>query len=293
MEEQKEKTEELLLNILPAETAEELKTKGKATARHYNMVSVLFTDFKGFTAIAEAIEPQQLVNELDECFINFDDIIAKYHIEKIKMTSTGSIQCTGLKVGTSSGFLKSTSGLVSIETITTSDISNLSSYNSLSNYAGLNHTHQITNNNIKVGDTTLASITTGTDNIAIGNNALNANSTGNRNIAIGSLALDTAIGASDNVCIGHNTITATTTGNNNVAISSYALDSNTTGSSNIAIGYGALTANTTASFNIAIGDACLYSTTTGGQNVAIGYNVPKSMLNGMAAEPMAMGMPAW
>lgn len=94
LQEQTEKTEELLLNILPAETAEELKSKGKATARHYDLVSVLFTDFKGFTKIAEGIKPEELINELDICFIKFDEIIAEYNIEKIK-TIGDAYMCAG------------------------------------------------------------------------------------------------------------------------------------------------------------------------------------------------------
>lgn len=94
LQEQTEKTEELLLNILPSETAEELKHNGKATARHYNLVSILFTDFKGFTKIAELITPEDLVNELDICFIKFDEIIAQYNIEKIK-TIGDAYMCAG------------------------------------------------------------------------------------------------------------------------------------------------------------------------------------------------------
>lgn len=91
---EKEKTEKLLLNILPRETAEELRKSGKATARHYNQVSVLFTDFKGFTRFAESTRPEDLVQELDRCFIAFDDIIAKYHLEKIK-TIGDAYMCAG------------------------------------------------------------------------------------------------------------------------------------------------------------------------------------------------------
>lgn len=91
---EKRKVESLLLNILPKETADELQKKGKATARHYNMVSVMFTDFKGFTAIAEQTDPEDLVAELDRCFVHFDDIIEKYHLEKIK-TIGDSYMCAG------------------------------------------------------------------------------------------------------------------------------------------------------------------------------------------------------
>lgn len=91
---QKEKTEDLLLNILPRETAEELKVKGHATTRHYNMASVMFTDFKDFTKISESIKPTELISELDTCFKKFDDIIEKYGLEKIK-TIGDSYMCAG------------------------------------------------------------------------------------------------------------------------------------------------------------------------------------------------------
>ena len=94
LEEEKVKTEELLLNILPKDTAAELQKHGKATARHYNQVSVLFTDFKGFTQFAENTKPEELVNELHRCFVRFDEIIGKYHLEKIK-TIGDAYMCAG------------------------------------------------------------------------------------------------------------------------------------------------------------------------------------------------------
>ena len=78
------RSDELLLNILPYETAQELKSSGKAVARFYPEVSVMFTDFKGFTQIAEKLSPEQLVQEIDEFFTAFDKIIEKNGIEKIK-----------------------------------------------------------------------------------------------------------------------------------------------------------------------------------------------------------------
>ena len=94
LEEEKGKVEDLLLNILPKETAEELQLNGKATARHYNMVSVLFTDFKGFTKFAEQTKPEDLVSELDKCFIQFDDITSSLGLEKIK-TIGDAYMCAG------------------------------------------------------------------------------------------------------------------------------------------------------------------------------------------------------
>ncbi|MFC2176738.1 adenylate/guanylate cyclase domain-containing protein, partial [Bacteroidota bacterium] len=94
LEKEKAKVEELILNILPEETAKELQTTGKATAKHYNQVSVLFTDFKGFTQFAENTKPEDLVRELDHCFMHFDDIIEKYQLEKIK-TIGDAYMCAG------------------------------------------------------------------------------------------------------------------------------------------------------------------------------------------------------
>jgi class 3 adenylate cyclase/predicted metal-dependent HD superfamily phosphohydrolase/Flp pilus assembly protein TadD len=93
-EKEKRRSEELLLNILPTETAEELKNYGKAAPRHYKMVTVLFTDFKDFTQIAEKLTPEQLVFELDHCFCKFDEIMIRYGIEKIK-TIGDAYMCAG------------------------------------------------------------------------------------------------------------------------------------------------------------------------------------------------------
>ena len=94
LEEEKEKLETLLLNVLPESTVEELKMKGKATARNYNKVTVMFTDFKGFTKIAESLAPAELVSKLDSFFIKFDEVIEKHNIEKIK-TIGDAYMCAG------------------------------------------------------------------------------------------------------------------------------------------------------------------------------------------------------
>lgn len=91
---EKDKSDKLLMNILPEETAEELKREGYAKTRYYELVSVLFTDFKGFTTIAEKMSPEDLVAELDYCFKGFDSIIEKYNVEKIK-TIGDSYMCAG------------------------------------------------------------------------------------------------------------------------------------------------------------------------------------------------------
>jgi len=94
IEDEKERSEKLLLNILPVETAQELKEKGSATPKHYDKVSVLFTDFKGFTKIAEKLSAQELIEELNYCFFEFDKIIDKHHLEKIK-TIGDAYMCAG------------------------------------------------------------------------------------------------------------------------------------------------------------------------------------------------------
>ncbi|NJL12680.1 MAG: DUF4154 domain-containing protein [Microscillaceae bacterium] len=87
-------SEKLLLNILPAQTAEELKASGKATPQAYEMATVLFTDFKGFTQMAKDLSPEQLIQELNYCFTAFDEIIEKYGLERIK-TIGDAYMCVG------------------------------------------------------------------------------------------------------------------------------------------------------------------------------------------------------
>ncbi|MFN0034909.1 MAG: adenylate/guanylate cyclase domain-containing protein [Saprospiraceae bacterium] len=92
--EEQERSENLLLNILPTLVADELKKKGRTQARYFEDVSVLFADFVGFSQIAEQLTPQQLVTELDTCFQKFDDIIARNGLEKIK-TIGDAYMCAG------------------------------------------------------------------------------------------------------------------------------------------------------------------------------------------------------
>ena len=94
LDKQKEEIESLVLNILPAAVATELRTDGVATPRHYESVSVLFTDFKGFTKIAEGLSPQDLVSELNIFFSAFDEITLRHNLEKIK-TIGDAYMCAG------------------------------------------------------------------------------------------------------------------------------------------------------------------------------------------------------
>lgn len=94
--EEKEKSESLLLNILPKSTSEELKEKGTASPMYFEQVSVLFTDFKGFTMISEFLSPKQLVDEIHECFSEFDRITKRHGIEKIKTIGDAYMAAGGL-----------------------------------------------------------------------------------------------------------------------------------------------------------------------------------------------------
>ena len=94
VEEQRKRSEELLLNILPLEVAEELKENGSARAKQFDEVTVMFTDFKGFTEISEKLSPYELVEEIHNFFKEFDVIIEKYKLEKIK-TIGDAYMCAG------------------------------------------------------------------------------------------------------------------------------------------------------------------------------------------------------
>jgi class 3 adenylate cyclase len=91
---EREKSDKLLLNILPEETAGELKASGKSKAKMFDMVTVMFADFKGFTMMAEKMTPQELVDEIDHYYKTFDDIITRHNIEKIK-TIGDAYMCAG------------------------------------------------------------------------------------------------------------------------------------------------------------------------------------------------------
>ncbi len=95
---EKKKSDDLLLNILPEEVAEELKAKGSADAKQFDDVTVMFTDFKGFTKISEKLTPSELVAEIHTCFQAFDHIIEKYNVEKIKTIGDAYMCAGGLPV---------------------------------------------------------------------------------------------------------------------------------------------------------------------------------------------------
>lgn len=93
---EKQRSENLLLNILPLEIANELKQFGKSYARKYDQVTILFTDIKDFSIISETLSPEELVNQLDECFRAFDHIVDKHGLEKIKTIGDAYVCACGL-----------------------------------------------------------------------------------------------------------------------------------------------------------------------------------------------------
>jgi adenylate cyclase len=94
IKQEKEKSEKLLLNILPNDVAEELKMKGKSEVRSFELASVLFCDIKGFTDASALLSPEEVVQALEVFFTAFDEIIAQYGIEKIK-TIGDAYMCVG------------------------------------------------------------------------------------------------------------------------------------------------------------------------------------------------------
>ncbi len=94
---EKKRSEDLLLNILPEETARELKKSGKVKAKKFESVSVLFTDFVGFTRYAESLAPEKLVESVDFYFSKFDEIMETHGLEKIKTIGDAYMSAGGLE----------------------------------------------------------------------------------------------------------------------------------------------------------------------------------------------------
>ena len=91
-------TEELLANILPASIAEELKKNGKVQPKYEPAATILFTDFKGFTLLAERLEPVALIGLLDQYFSAFDEIVTRHGLEKLKTIGDAYMAVAGVPV---------------------------------------------------------------------------------------------------------------------------------------------------------------------------------------------------
>jgi len=96
LDQEKQKSDELLLNILPFEVASELKKTGRSEAKQYENVTVIFTDFVNFTGISESLSPKRLVEEIDLYFQAFDTIIESHKLEKIKTIGDAYLAVCGL-----------------------------------------------------------------------------------------------------------------------------------------------------------------------------------------------------
>ncbi|MEO8764222.1 MAG: adenylate/guanylate cyclase domain-containing protein [Ginsengibacter sp.] len=93
---EKKKSDDLLLNILPEDIANELKQTGYTKPRSYEMATVMFTDFENFTSKSEKLSPEELVTIIDTCFKKFDEIISKYNLEKIKTIGDSYLCVSGV-----------------------------------------------------------------------------------------------------------------------------------------------------------------------------------------------------
>jgi class 3 adenylate cyclase len=88
----------LLHNLLPASIVTELKANDRVEPRHHNEVTVLFTDFVGFTSIAEQVSAEELVADLDACFSSFDAIVARRGLERLKTIGDSYMAAAGVPV---------------------------------------------------------------------------------------------------------------------------------------------------------------------------------------------------
>jgi len=103
---ERDRSNKLLLNILPEETAQELMDNGKVKAKKINKVSVLFTDFKGFTRLSADLSPEKLVESVNFYYSRFDQIVEKFGLEKIKTMGDAYMMAGGLPFPTEDHALK-------------------------------------------------------------------------------------------------------------------------------------------------------------------------------------------
>lgn len=95
---EKKRSDDLLLNILPETVANELKVNGLVEPKSFEIATVMFTDFKDFTILSESLSPKELVHEIDYCFKQFDLIIHKYNLEKIKTIGDAYLCASGVPI---------------------------------------------------------------------------------------------------------------------------------------------------------------------------------------------------
>lgn len=98
IQKEQERSEELLLNILPKNIASELKENAKVQTRKFEACTVCFTDFINFSRISQLLSPEDLISALDECFKAFDEIISKHNVEKIKTIGDSYMCAAGVPI---------------------------------------------------------------------------------------------------------------------------------------------------------------------------------------------------
>jgi class 3 adenylate cyclase len=95
---ERDKSEKLLLNVLPQKGADELKAKGFSEPEGFNNVSVFFSDVVNFTTLSTGLEPKFLIKELSDIFTNFDKIAERYHCQRIKTIGDAYLCVAGMPV---------------------------------------------------------------------------------------------------------------------------------------------------------------------------------------------------
>ena len=115
MRSDKEKIDNLLLNILPPVVAEELKGQGYVKPVFYPAATLVFTDFVGFTKISEALTPDQLVRELDSAFSRFDRVMDKYGLEKLKTIGDSYMYAGGVPLPNATHAIDAVLGALEIQ----------------------------------------------------------------------------------------------------------------------------------------------------------------------------------
>jgi class 3 adenylate cyclase len=106
LETSKKENEVLLHNILPAEVSKELRETGKVTPKRFEDVTIMFSDFIGFTNIVATIPTKKLIEELNDIFIRFDEIMESEGIEKIQTVGDAYLAACGVPIETTNHAIK-------------------------------------------------------------------------------------------------------------------------------------------------------------------------------------------
>jgi len=115
IEKEKQKTDQLLLNILPQEIANELKETGAVKPHRYENVTVMFTDFVGFSSKSEKMDAEELIDLLNTYYSKFDAIVSKHHLEKIKTIGDSYMCASGLPVASPNHALNTVKAALEIQ----------------------------------------------------------------------------------------------------------------------------------------------------------------------------------